>query len=505
MIGLLPGAGRHRSPARPCRSTAAPIAVLAALACVVLGVARAAPARAGAWRAARGDRERRTAPAPALLLVLVLGDGRVAASTRTRRRCCCPALHLWLLARRARGRAAARAWRLVALVGAAPVRCSSRSTTRAQFGLGPARAARGTRVLLVAGGDVGPGSALLVWSLAARLRRCARDRRVRWRRVPQDAGRPAAATRGPLQLRRPGLAGRNRVGAAAMSSPVRAAGAHSAACRTIWTMRGLRVLDRPDRGGLLLLADAGLTLAWQEPVSALYAQVTPGRSLGGDLEELEDPARAPPSSARSSSCQTSSAAAALPRPLAQAPSRRRARRSAASRSRDRRDYVVVEGTDRATCARAPASTRHAAARRPGTSAIAGHRTTYGAPFRDIDELEQRRHDHRRDAVRRVHLRGRAHSGSSSPTRLWVTRASATTGSCSPPATRSTAPRSASSSSRGSSRASRAALPRLKRRWTLPDRSSPSRRGRPAPSRRSARGSRCGSASLDTAASEGGSA
>src|SRR3712207_8466617 len=38
--------------------------------------------------------------------------------------------------------------------------------------------------------------------------------------------------------------------------------------------------------GLLLLLDAGLTVAWQEPVSALYAKVTQGK-LGGELEDLE--------------------------------------------------------------------------------------------------------------------------------------------------------------------------------------------------------------------------
>src|SRR5688500_3878997 len=39
--------------------------------------------------------------------------------------------------------------------------------------------------------------------------------------------------------------------------------------------------------GVLLLMDAGLTLAWQEPVSALYAKMTQN-ALGGDLEELEE-------------------------------------------------------------------------------------------------------------------------------------------------------------------------------------------------------------------------
>src|SRR6266513_847495 len=38
--------------------------------------------------------------------------------------------------------------------------------------------------------------------------------------------------------------------------------------------------------GVLLIADAGLTLAWQEPVSAIYARLTQNR-LGDDLRQLE--------------------------------------------------------------------------------------------------------------------------------------------------------------------------------------------------------------------------
>ena len=38
--------------------------------------------------------------------------------------------------------------------------------------------------------------------------------------------------------------------------------------------------------GVLMLADAGLTLVWQEPVSAVYAKILQG-SLGDDLRALE--------------------------------------------------------------------------------------------------------------------------------------------------------------------------------------------------------------------------
>src|SRR5262249_24193438 len=45
--------------------------------------------------------------------------------------------------------------------------------------------------------------------------------------------------------------------------------------------------------GLLVLADAGLTLVWQEPISALYARVKQD-SLGGALRVLEHEKLAPP-------------------------------------------------------------------------------------------------------------------------------------------------------------------------------------------------------------------
>ena len=43
----------------------------------------------------------------------------------------------------------------------------------------------------------------------------------------------------------------------------------------------------------------------------------------------------------------------------------------------------------------------------GNAAIAGHRTTYGAPFASIDELAPRRHDQGHHAARHLHLRRHA--------------------------------------------------------------------------------------------------
>jgi sortase A len=133
--------------------------------------------------------------------------------------------------------------------------------------------------------------------------------------------------------------------------------------------------------GALALADAALTLAWQEPVSALRARGEQPR-LRAELRAL---ALAMPSP---SGAQRRAAIEASARAL-----RRRTRDgSAVARLRIPRiglDAVVVRGTRPGDLKRAPGLLDAAALPgEPGTAAIAGHRTTYGAPFRHIDRLRR---------------------------------------------------------------------------------------------------------------------
>jgi sortase A len=138
--------------------------------------------------------------------------------------------------------------------------------------------------------------------------------------------------------------------------------------------------------GVLVLADVAVTMAWQEPVSALRGARAQHR-LAGELRRLElaAPVRGAASAAR----------AAAPARLAAA---------ARTFARSRRDgdavaelriprislrTVVVRGT-------APADLREGPGLldgtplpgEHGTTAIAGHRTTYGAPFRHLDALRR---------------------------------------------------------------------------------------------------------------------
>jgi sortase A len=171
--------------------------------------------------------------------------------------------------------------------------------------------------------------------------------------------------------------------------------------------------------GVLLLADALATLLWQEPLSAVYASIQQNR-LDDRLEQLE---RAPlePVEQR-----------ALER--IRDPGRRLAFRA---RALDRRleagdpvgrlaipeigiSDVFVQGTEAPELRTGPGhypDTPLPGER--GTVAIAGHRTTYGAPFRRLDGLE------RGDAIEVAMPYGRftyrvERTRIVPPTALWVT-------------------------------------------------------------------------------------
>lgn len=131
------------------------------------------------------------------------------------------------------------------------------------------------------------------------------------------------------------------------------------------------------QAGGLLLADVALTLAWQEPLSALLASRQQA-ALDDDLDALVGDYRAD----------------AAPAPVG--PPRPRGFRPEHGEAIGRielptlgREYVMVEGTDPATLRKGPG--RYPETRLPGqrgTVAVAGHRTTYLAPFRTIDDLDR---------------------------------------------------------------------------------------------------------------------
>jgi len=140
--------------------------------------------------------------------------------------------------------------------------------------------------------------------------------------------------------------------------------------------------------GALLLADAGLTVVWQEPVSAVYAWLNQGQ-LDDELARLEGTGPSADELAALAALKGDRRRIAF---LARALERQAGQGEAVGRiampSIDQ-DLVVVEGSDTDALKKGPGvydDTRFPGV--GGTSAIAGHRTTYGAPFNDLDGLKK---------------------------------------------------------------------------------------------------------------------
>jgi sortase A len=115
--------------------------------------------------------------------------------------------------------------------------------------------------------------------------------------------------------------------------------------------------------GVLLITDAGLTLLWQEPVSAFLAN--------REQHALERQLERPP-----------------PRVIRRQPLPGDAIGKLLLPTLDR-SYFMVEGIDTANLRKGPGhypDTPLPGER--GTVAVAGHRTTYLAPFRTIDQLSR---------------------------------------------------------------------------------------------------------------------
>ncbi len=140
--------------------------------------------------------------------------------------------------------------------------------------------------------------------------------------------------------------------------------------------------------GVLMLGDAALTVAWQEPISGLYARFVQGR-LGDDLHELE--------LERPTAVELAALEALKGETRRMAFLARRLRVTAhpgdaVGRIRIPKidaSFVVVNGTDTVSLRKGPGIYDEVPfPGAPGTTAIAGHRTTYLAPFRGIDKLRR---------------------------------------------------------------------------------------------------------------------
>ncbi len=139
--------------------------------------------------------------------------------------------------------------------------------------------------------------------------------------------------------------------------------------------------------GVLVLADGVVTLLWQEPLSALYARLEQNR-LAGALHKVE---AAPPTIVE----RAALAQLAQDQRIAYLASRLQRQAGGGSPvgaihiPSIGANFIVVAGTGVSELERGPGiypETRFPGGSSAATTAIAGHRTTWLAPFRHIDAL-----------------------------------------------------------------------------------------------------------------------
>lgn len=138
--------------------------------------------------------------------------------------------------------------------------------------------------------------------------------------------------------------------------------------------------------GLVVLADAGTTLLWQEPMSAAYGSLQQGKAAD-ELAQLENEFPGASDLAAVEGVRGDAARASI---LAGLFKQRVHQGDAIGRmhiDRINLDVVLVQGTDTSSLQKGPGHYEKTAFPGQGsTVGVAGHRTTYLAPFRQIDDL-----------------------------------------------------------------------------------------------------------------------
>jgi sortase A len=149
--------------------------------------------------------------------------------------------------------------------------------------------------------------------------------------------------------------------------------------------------------GAVILIDVAMTLAWKEPVSTVYGTIQQSKAASS-LDELEARFQARPD-VKAVDRNPGGGEAEAEESLSPAESRELARIFAREVTTGEGigriripgigvDTVVVQGTDTATLQKGPGHYPDTAFPGEGrTIGIAGHRTTYLAPFRHIDGIE----------------------------------------------------------------------------------------------------------------------
>lgn len=139
--------------------------------------------------------------------------------------------------------------------------------------------------------------------------------------------------------------------------------------------------------GLVILADVGATLVWREPLSSIYASARQhdAESALGDLEQHFPTAadRRAVSHIDNERKRVSALAGLFAQRVGDGQPIGRIEIPSIGV-----DIVVVQGTSTGDLTKGPGHyPQTPLPGQPGTTAIAGHRTTYLAPFRHLDEVD----------------------------------------------------------------------------------------------------------------------
>jgi sortase A len=151
--------------------------------------------------------------------------------------------------------------------------------------------------------------------------------------------------------------------------------------------------------GILVIADVGITLAYQEPLSSIYSSIKQSEKAS-QLKTLEAEFLSPAETKEIKRASEQATRQKDPEALHQDFARLGERLAGESKpgdalgrieapDMDGLNMVFVEGTDDSSLELGPGHYPETAMPGQGkTIAIAGHRTTYLAPFRHIDSMKQ---------------------------------------------------------------------------------------------------------------------
>jgi sortase A len=150
--------------------------------------------------------------------------------------------------------------------------------------------------------------------------------------------------------------------------------------------------------GLLVLADVGITLAYQEPLSSIYSSIKQGEKESqlksiesefltrSDVKSIDRAEKAANPKVREKAISVN--VSRLAQRLADESKPGDALGRIEAPAMDGLNMVFVQGTDESSLELGPGHYPETAMPGQGrTIAIAGHRTTYLAPFRHIDDLK----------------------------------------------------------------------------------------------------------------------